>query len=209
MDKHKKIKSYAVITGATSGIGQSLARIHASRKGNLIIIGRDTRKLSHLKKELELQYNSNIIAFSVDLTKKDSVKKIVQRIKEKKLRIKYVINNAGFGLYGMFKDTDIQRELAMIDLNIRVLTELTKAFLPEMIIEKKGYIMNVASVASFFPGPLMAVYYASKNYVLAFSQAVNKELEGSGCQCYCSLSWSYKNKLHSNCSGRKCTNVKC
>lgn len=174
------VKPYALITGATSGIGLSLATIHASRKGNLIIIGQNSRKLSNVKKELESQFKIDVVAFSIDLTKKDSVKKIVQRIKERKLKVKYVINNAGFGLYGLFRDTDIERELKMIDLNVKVITELTKAFLPEMIDSGRGYIMNVASVAAFLPGPLMSVYYASKNYVLAFSEAVNNELKGTG-----------------------------
>lgn len=174
------VKPYALITGATSGIGLSIATIHASRKGNLIIIGQNSRKLSEVKKELETRFKIHVVAFSVDLTKPESVKKIVSRVKEQNLKVKYVINNAGFGLYGMFRDTDIDRELKMIDLNVKVLTELSKAFLPEMIEEGKGYILNVGSVASFIPGPLMSVYYATKNYVLAFSEAINNELKGTG-----------------------------
>ncbi|MBN1176012.1 SDR family oxidoreductase [Candidatus Woesearchaeota archaeon] len=174
------MKPYALITGATSGIGLSLATIHASRKGNLIIIGQNSRKLSEVKKELETQFKIKVVAFSVDLTKPDSVKKIVTRVREQNLSVKYVINNAGFGLYGLFRDTDIERELKMIDLNVKVVTELSKAFLPDMIAEGRGHIMNVASVASFIPGPLMSVYYATKNYVLAFSEAINNELKGTG-----------------------------
>lgn len=179
------MKSYALITGATSGIGLSLARIHASKKGNLIIVGRNGAKLSKLKNELEHTFKIDVMAFSVDLSKETSVNKLINRIKDQKLRVKYLINNAGFGLYGEFKDTSIDREVEMIELNIKAVTMLSKAFLYDMKQHKKGYIMNVGSVASFLPGPLMSVYYASKNYVLAFSQALNEELKGTGVSVTC------------------------
>lgn len=179
------MKSYALITGATSGIGLELAEIHASKKGNLILVGRNSAKLSELKRELTDKYKIDVVAFSVDLSKADRVTKLIHRIKDQRLKVKYVINNAGFGLYGHFKDENIDRNLEMVDLNIRALTQLSHAFLSDMLQDNKGYIMNVGSVASFLPGPLMSVYYASKNFVLAFSQALGNELKGTGISVTC------------------------
>lgn len=118
--------------------------------------------------------------FVKDLSKPEEITALHAELKERAVEVGMLVNNAGYGLYGPFTETDLQDELAMIDLNVRALTHLTKLFLREMVERKRGRIMNVASVAAFQPGPLMAVYYATKAYVLSFTEALENELRGTG-----------------------------
>lgn len=170
----------ALITGASSGIGLELAKIHASKGDNLILVARSIEKMQTLKSELENSYKISVHLIKKDLSIHDAPKEVFDEVKKKNIAIDYLINNAGFGDYGMFYETSWTKEEMMINLNITALTQLTKLFVIDMLANKKGKIMNVASTAAFQSGPTMAVYYATKAYVLSFSEAIQNELEGTG-----------------------------
>ncbi|MCG2462727.1 SDR family oxidoreductase [Flavobacteriaceae bacterium F89] len=170
----------ALITGASSGIGLELAKIHASKGGDLVLVARNISKLDELKSELENQYKVKIYTIGKDLSKNNSAQDVYDETTKQKIPIDYLINNAGFGDFGMFVETDWSKELQMINLNITTLTLFTKLYLRDMVKRKSGKIMNVASTAAFQSGPTMAVYYATKAYVLNFSEAVNNEVSDKG-----------------------------
>src|ERR1035437_1278674 len=170
----------ALITGATSGIGYELAYIHAKHGGNLVLVARNKTKLEQIKKDLENNYNINAHIIEKDLSLKDSGKDVYDEIKNNNITVDYLINNAGFGDYGFFNDSDWGKLERMINLNITALTQLTKLFISDMIKRGNGKIMNFASTAAFQPGPTMAVYYATKAYVLSFSEAINNEVSNKG-----------------------------
>lgn len=174
------MKNTALITGASSGIGLELAKIHASKGDNLVLVARSKQKLEELKAEFEKVNGVTVYVIGKDLSLPDSAKELYDETKSQGITIDYLINNAGFGDYGMFSDADWGKIDQMIKLNITALTHLTKLYLQDMKENGKGKIMNIASTASFQPGPLMAVYFATKAYVLSFSEAVNNELQGSG-----------------------------
>ncbi len=166
----------ALITGASSGIGKELANIHAEKGGDLIIVARSKNKLDELKKKLEEKHKISVMVIAKDLTQLNAPKEIYNEIKNAGIEIEYLINNAGFGGIGKFHERDWEKDLAMINLNITALTALTRLFLPDMVERNKGRILNVSSTASLMPGPLQAVYYASKAYVTSFSNAIAEEL---------------------------------
>jgi len=166
----------ALITGASSGIGLELAKIHAKNKDNLILVARSEVKLKELAKKIEKDHQINVKVITKDLSQPNSAKEVYDAVQADNIFVDYLINNAGFGDYGEFIQNDWEKEKQMIQLNITTLTELTKLFLPQMVERKYGKIMNVASIASFLPGPLMAIYYATKAYVLHFSEAINNEV---------------------------------
>jgi short-subunit dehydrogenase len=166
----------ALITGASSGIGKELARIHAENGGNLIIVARRGENLIELKNELEKKHNIQVRTLIKDLSIVGSAKEIYEEVKALNIQVDYLINNAGFGLRGKFYELDWARQLQMINLNMVSLTELMYLFLPEMIGRNEGKILNVSSTAAFFPGPLQAIYYATKSYVNFLSNAVSEEL---------------------------------
>ena len=170
----------ALITGASSGIGLELAKIHASKGDNLVLVARNIEKLNQLKTELEKQHNIEVYNIEKDLSVINSPLEVYEEVKSKNIQIDYLINNAGFGDIGKFSNTRWEKELRMINLNITALTQLTKLFLNDMLSRKQGKIMNVASTASFQPGPMMAVYFATKSYVLHLTEAINAEVKGSG-----------------------------
>jgi uncharacterized protein len=170
----------ALITGASSGIGLELAKIFASKGINLILVSRNIIELSRLGTELSGKYKIYVEEIEKDLSVPGSAKQIYDNVKSLGFDIDFLINNAGFGDYGLFHKCDWDKQERMINLNMLTLTHLTRLFLPEMIKRKNGRIMNVASTAAFQPGPLMSVYYASKAYVLFFSEAIANELEGTG-----------------------------
>lgn len=169
----------ALITGASSGIGYELANIFAEKGNNLVLVARSESKLQVLKESLEEQYGVSVVIIIKDLTEPGAVDYIFQTTEAKDIIVDYLINNAGFGEYGVFHKNEWQKEKAMIDLNITALTYLTKLYLKKMVSRDSGRIMNVASTAAFQPGPLMAVYYATKAYVLHFSEAIANELKGT------------------------------
>lgn len=180
--------NYTLITGASSGIGRELALIAGRYKRNLVLVARSEADLLAVKKEVLTHGQSEKIrieVLAVDLSKNTSAKKVYDFCKQKNIAVNELINNAGFGDYGLFSDSDLKRQLSMIDLNIRSLTELTHLFLPDMLTNRSGKIMNLGSVASFLPGPHMSVYFASKNFVLRFSQALHEEVRSHGVTVTC------------------------
>ena len=161
----------ALITGASSGIGRDMAR-YLSKKGyDLILVARSKEKLEELKNEL----TTNVEIIPLDLENTDNCKKLYEEVKDKKIDM--LINNAGFGDIGAFRKTDINKELNMIDLNIKAVHVLTKLFLNDFVKKDSGYILNVASSAAFQPGPLMATYYSTKVYVYYLTLAIYEELK--------------------------------
>ncbi len=166
----------ALITGASSGIGFELIDLFAKDKINLILVSRNEKKLLEIQKNIINNYKIKVFIYPCDLSVPNSAEKIYQFCCSENLKINYLVNNAGFGIYGNFIDNKFNDIQQMIHLNITSLTELTKYFLRNMKKENYGKIMNVASVASFQPGPLMTIYSATKHYVLAFSEALAEEL---------------------------------
>lgn len=173
----------ALITGASQGIGEEFARLFAKDYYDLILVARSRDKLEKLSAGLRADRGIQIRLLVKDLTEPNAPHQIFQELKQASIAVDILVNNAGFGVHGFFRETDWEREAQMIEINIRALTHLTKLFLPGMVERKKGRILNVASTAAFQPGPLMAVYYASKAYVLSYSEALQNELAGTGVTC--------------------------
>ena len=175
-----RMMEYALITGASSGIGLEFARIAASNNMNLILLARNAEKMMKLREELEELYSIKVLVVGCDLTKHDTVEKISGLLHSRGIVPEILINNAGFGIHGPFERIGYDSETNMIQVNITSLTELTKVIYKQMRQKGRGKIINVASVASFTPGPWMAVYHATKAYVLSFSEALAAEAKGSG-----------------------------
>jgi uncharacterized protein len=175
----------ALISGASSGIGYELARLMGQKGYNLVLVARNTGKLLELKKELETRDAVSVTVIGKDLSQETTPAEVAAELAKQNIAIDILVNNAGFGAFGDFYKTEWKKEKGMIDLNVRALTEMTKLFVPGMVQRKKGRIMNVGSTASFQPGPLMAVYYATKAYVLSFSEALSEELKGTGVTVTC------------------------
>jgi uncharacterized protein len=176
----------ALITGASSGIGLDLAQLMAP-DFDLIITARNQAGLEKIAQELESAHGNHVHVVPADLTLPEAPQQIFAEIERRGLPVDILINNAGFGSYGAFAESNPQTSLDMVEVNIAALTSLTRLALPGMIQRKRGRIMNVASTAGFQPGPLMAVYYATKAYVIMFSEAIANELKGSGVTvtCFC------------------------
>ncbi len=170
----------ALITGASSGIGKSLAEIHAEKGGNLIVVARRKDKLNALKNELETKHKIQVTIIEKDLTNSNATKEVYDKVKALGLKVDYLINNAGFGGLGQFNERALEEDIAMINLNITALTSLTHLFLQDFVKDNTGKILNVSSIASFMPGPLQAVYFATKAYVTSFSNALSEELTDTG-----------------------------
>ncbi len=173
-------KTFALITGASGGIGLELAKLFATDKYNLILVARSEDKLKSIAEEYSSKYNITVEIIAKDLGKPESSQEVFDIITSKKLDVEFLVNNAGFATQGKFYELPIQGELDEIGLNITALTHLTRLFLPQMVTNKSGKILNVASTAAFQPGPFMATYYATKAYVLFFSEAIANELKGTG-----------------------------
>ncbi len=165
-------KEYVLITGATSGIGYELMLLFAKSKNNLLLVSRNKEKLKDIKLNIEKKYKVNVEYIDIDLSLYDSAEKVFSFITSKKLKISILVNNSGFGWGGEFNSSSIDRYQDMINLNILSLTKLTYFILPDMKKRKRGKILNLASVAAFLPGPYMSVYFATKAYVLSFSEAL-------------------------------------
>ena len=165
-----------LITGATTGIGYELAKLFAKDKYDLVIIARNGSKLKEVSDELVKDFRVNVKSISKDFSKTLSAEEIYQELNKENINIDVLINNAGFGNLGAFSESDLSNDLEMIQLNITSLVVLTKLFMIDMIRNNSGKIMNVASTAAFQPGPGMAIYYATKSFVLHFSEAIAEEL---------------------------------
>jgi len=172
--------TFTLITGASGGIGFELANEAAAAKQNLILVARSADRLQKISNDLKAKHGIEVKTYSIDIAKPIEVQNLIDKIKTDNLTVQTLINNAGFGDFGDFADAELSKNLEMIDLNISSLTHLTHYFLQNMKKAGFGRIMNVASTAAFMPGPGMAVYYASKAYVLSFSEALSRELKGSG-----------------------------
>ncbi len=170
------MKKVALITGASTGIGKELAIIHAEKGGDLIIVARSKDKLDALKEELVKKYGIQVMVITKDLGNANAPKEIYDEIKNAGVEIDFLINNAGFGGVGKFHERDWEQDLAMINLNIIALTAITRLFLPDFVKRNEGKILNVSSTASLMPGPLQAVYFATKAFVTFFSNAIAEEL---------------------------------
>ncbi|HOI86931.1 MAG TPA: SDR family oxidoreductase [Lentimicrobium sp.] len=173
-------KRFALITGASGGIGFELALIMASQKHNLILTARTGKKLENLAKQLRLKHNVTVHTFTADLAITEERNKLIQFVRSGGFTVEILVNNAGFGDLGPFAEADQEKLMRMIRLNIEALTRLSHEFLPDMLKARYGKILNVASLAGFMPGPLMSVYYASKAYVLSLSDALAHETKGTG-----------------------------
>ena len=170
----------ALITGASGGIGYELARLFARDGYNLVLVARSGDKLDAIKGDLEKRHGISVTVIVKDLSEHPSPQELFDQVQNAGIKVEVLINNAGFSDFGLFVETDLQKALEMLQVNVVTLTQLTRLFLPGMVQGRSGRIMNVASTAAYFPGPLMAVYYATKAYVLSFSEALSNELEGTG-----------------------------
>lgn len=170
----------ALITGASGGLGYEFAKIFASRKCDLVLVARSKNKLDAIKAELEEKYPINIITIAKDLTEDSAADAIYNKLNILGIRVDYLVNNAGFGDNNCYFDTEWQRQEQMVKLNVLALMHLTHLFGNDMRRRGDGKILNVASIAAYMPGPYMSVYYASKAFVLSFSQAIGAELRKVG-----------------------------
>ena len=184
--RYNSSMSTVLITGASGGIGYELAKLFARDHHNLVLVARSADKLAQIATELQA-HGITVKTIALDLATPLAPKFLFDQLQREGVIIDVLINNAGFGIFGEFAQMPEQEILGQIDLNIRALTELTRLFLPAMVKRRSGRIMNVASTAAFQPGPLIAVYYATKAYVLSFSEAIANELRHSGVTvtCFC------------------------
>jgi short-subunit dehydrogenase len=174
-----------LITGASSGIGCELAKLFAADKSNLVLVARRQEKLDELAVELRRDYGVQVRVLASDLTDPHSPQAIFDAMAAENVTVDILVNNAGFGAAGSVADLPLEKQLNMIQLNITTLTDLTRLFLPGMIERRSGGIFNVGSTAGFQPGPYMAVYYATKAYVLSFTEALAEEAIGTGVRVTC------------------------
>jgi short-subunit dehydrogenase len=170
----------ALITGASSGIGDELTRLFARDGYNLVLVARNQKQLMQMADELKEKYGVSVKVISKDLSAATAPEEIFTELQQESIGIDALVNNAGFAAYGLFSETDLDAELQLMQVNMITLTHLTKLFLPGMLNKRTGKILNLASTAAFQPGPLTAVYSATKAYVLSFSEALANELHGTG-----------------------------
>jgi uncharacterized protein len=169
-----------LVTGASSGIGWELAKCFAADKSNLVLVARNRDALEKLSAELQAAHGIKVHILAADLSRTETPQRIFQELSAQNITVDVLVNNAGFGLHGEFVHLPLPGQLDIIHVNITALTELTGLFLPGMIQRRRGGILNVGSVAGFLPGPNMAVYYASKAFVLSFTEALAEETSGTG-----------------------------
>jgi short-subunit dehydrogenase len=178
-------EKYAIVTGASCGIGYELAKILAKDGKDIVIIARSRGQLEDLKREIENKHGTKVKVLAKDLSDPKAPPEIFSELEKEKIYIDVLVNNAGFGVYGMFLETDLREELDMIQVNAASLIHLTKLFLKGMVDDKSGYILNAASLCAFLPTPMEAVYCSTKAFVLHFSEALANELQGTGVSVTC------------------------
>jgi short-subunit dehydrogenase len=171
---------YALVTGATSGIGREIAKLLAKDGYNLIIVGRNQDELNNTSNELKVDSGINIHTTVKDLFKNEEVFALCDEVSSLGVQVDVLVNDAGQGVYGLFKDNDIKRELDIINLNVDAMVILTKHFVNEMTARRQGRILNLGSIAGKMPGPWQAVYHATKAFVLSFTAAVREEVKDTG-----------------------------
>jgi short-subunit dehydrogenase len=175
----------ALITGASGGIGYELAKLFAADHYNLVLVARSAGKLAQFADELQRQFGISAKPVALDLTAAPAPQFLFDQLQRENIAVDVLVNNAGFGRMGLFSEVSFEEHLGQIQLNITALTHLTKLFLAPMLERRAGKILNVASTAGFQPGPMMAVYYATKAYVISFSEALSNELSGTGVTVTC------------------------
>ncbi len=174
------MKQTVLITGASSGIGLALAEVFAENQHNLILVARSEDKLQALSQGLSQKHGVQATVFSHDLTDKNAPQALFDQVQQHNLSVDVLVNNAGYGDYAEFVSSDWEKLQGMILLNVLATTHLTRLFLPAMVSRGAGKLLNVSSTAAFQPGPMMAVYFATKAYVLSFSEAIAAETEDAG-----------------------------
>lgn len=172
-------KQTVLVTGASGGLGLELARCYAKDGARVILVARREDKLQAIAEEFRTRFRTEVIVLPADLTNPQDTARVTATIQGRGLTVDVLVNNAGFGDFGDFADSDIDKQQAMIDLNVKAVVALTHAVLPAMREKRCGTILNVASIAAFQSGPYMAIYYATKAFVLSFSEALATELKGS------------------------------
>lgn len=180
-----KVKRTALITGASGGLGLSFVNIFACDGYDLVLVARNGDRLEEIKKEMEEKYNVSATVVAVDLCSEDGAQKVYDATSSAGIKVDVLVNNAGFGDFGKFYMSDINKQIRMVDLNCTALMQLCHLYLGDMVKLGRGNILNVDSIAAFQPGPLMSVYYATKAFVLSFSQALTRELKGTGVKVTC------------------------
>ncbi len=174
------MEKWALVTGAAGGIGLEFAKLLSKDQYSLIMVDQDEEQLMIHKTEISAVYGNNVEAFSFDLSEKEAALLVFDHVQKLGVSLDVLVNNAGFGMFGMFSVTSWEREEKMINLHINTPTQLVKLFLPGMVERRSGRILNVASLAAFHPGPLMSMYYSTKAYLLSFTTSVATELRGTG-----------------------------
>ena len=169
-----------LITGASQGIGYEFAKLFAADGQHLVLLARDERRLRQIADELTAQHGVKVLVVAKDLSVPDVALEIFDELRREQVQVATLVNNAGFGVQGRFAELDCRRHLELLQVNVTALLQLTHLFLKPMLARREGKILNVASTAAFVPGPYQAMYYASKAFVHSFSQALAKELKGSG-----------------------------
>src|SRR5690606_27507891 len=172
--------NFALITGGTSGIGLEIAKLLAADQYNLVIVARDPQELGEVSRELSQQYHIEVVTIQKDLFDRDAPYQVYEEVKARNLTVNILINNAGQGVYGKFMDTELDRELDIVQLNINACIVLTKHFLSDMIARNTGKVLNLSSIAGKVPGPYQAVYHGTKAFVHFFSEAIRSELKDTG-----------------------------
>ena len=170
----------ALITGGSVGIGAALADVFARNGHDLILVSRTREKLEARASAVRRQFGVDVVCVADDLADPQGARRVYEAVAARSLDVHYLVNNAGVGVYGKFAKTDLDAELRMIQLNVTSVVDLTKRFLPAMIARRDGRILNIASTAAFVPGPWMSVYYATKAFLLSFSEAIDYELQPNG-----------------------------
>jgi len=201
-------EKYALVTGASSGIGYELAKLFAQDGKNIVVVARSRDKLEELKKEVETKHGTKVRVLVKDLSDPKSPQEIFSELMNESVNVDVLVNNAGFAVYGKFPDSDWQKEAEMLQVNIVSLTQLTKLFLNKMLENKSGKILNVSSGVGFIPSPWCSVYGGTKHYVLGFSNAISNELKGTGVSvtCFCpsnTRTLFYKRANAENCRSYK------
>jgi len=186
----------ALVTGASSGIGLELARLFAHDGYRLVLVAKNRARLEEVAGEFAHAFGAEVMVLAQDLAQSDSPDKIYAEMQARSIAVEVLVNNAGFGTYGFLAETDLKAELQQLQVNIVALTHLTKLFVRGMLDRGHGRILNVASTAAFQPGPLMAVYYASKAYVASFSEAIANELQGTGVTVTCLCPGPTRTEFH-------------
>ena len=174
------MKKTALITGASGGLGLSFVHLFAADGYDLVLVARSEDKLNKIKDKIESKYGVRAVVVAKDLCLENAPREVFEATKEQGMVVDVLVNNAGFGDFGEFVKSDFHKQANMVNLNITALMHLCHLYLPDMIAKGSGNILNVDSIAAFQPGPLMSVYYATKAFVLSFSQALTRELKGTG-----------------------------